>query len=69
MLPGVTMAPRGPEGEARVGDFWQPVFSGFAIALWIGVAVLVVIGYWRTFEKAGHPAGRPSSPSTTCTSS
>ena len=55
ILPGVTMALRGPEREARVGDFWQSVFGGFAAVLWIGVAVLVVIGYWKIFVKAGQP--------------
>ena len=68
ILPGVTMALRGPEREARVGDFWQSVFGGFAAVLWIGVAVLVVIGYRRP-RAAGHPGWAAIIPSTTCTSS
>jgi hypothetical protein len=31
------------------------LFGGFMMLVWLGVMVIVVIGGWRTFEKAGQP--------------
>ena len=39
------------DGSSAVGA----VFSGVAMLFWLAVLVVVVIGGWKVFEKAGHP--------------
>jgi len=39
------------DGSSAVGA----VFSGMAMLFWLAVLVVVVIGGWKVFEKAGHP--------------
>jgi hypothetical protein len=31
------------------------MFGGMALLFWFAVAVVVIIGGWKMFEKAGHP--------------
>ncbi len=31
------------------------LFGGMALLFWLAVAVVVIIGGWKVFEKAGHP--------------
>jgi len=30
-------------------------FGGMGLLFWLAVAVIVIIGGWKVFEKAGHP--------------
>jgi hypothetical protein len=39
------------EGYNPVGA----VFSGVALLFWLAVAVVVIVGGWKMFEKAGQP--------------
>lgn len=36
--------------------------------VYLAIVVLVIAGFWKTFEKAGQPGWERSSPFTTCTS-
>jgi hypothetical protein len=29
--------------------------SGVTIVIWVALAVLIIAGFWKTFQKAGHP--------------
>jgi hypothetical protein len=31
------------------------MFGGMAVLFWFAVAIVVIIGGWKMFEKAGHP--------------
>jgi Family of unknown function (DUF5684) len=40
-----------PYGSNPAGS----IFSGTALLFWLVVAVVLIIGWWKVFEKAGHP--------------
>lgn len=37
------------------GGIFALLFSGFGLVCWLIVAVLMIAGFWKTFEKAGQP--------------
>ena len=38
------------------GDyFWVLCLNGFWMLIWLAIAALTVIGYWKVFTKAGKP--------------
>lgn len=37
------------------GGIFALLFSGFGLVCWLIVAILMIAGFWKTFEKAGQP--------------
>jgi len=37
------------------GNLFAALFGGMALLFWLAVAVVVIIGGWKMFEKAGQP--------------
>ena len=37
------------------GGVFPFLFSGFGMICWLIVVILIIAGYWKTFEKAGQP--------------
>lgn len=39
----------------RGGGAMGALFGGFFMIIWLGVAILTIVGMWKIFEKAGKP--------------
>jgi hypothetical protein len=37
------------------GNLFAGLFGGIAVLFWLAVAVVVIVGGWKMFEKAGQP--------------
>lgn len=37
------------------GGIFGALFGGFSFICWLAVIVLIIAGFWKTFEKAGQP--------------
>ena len=37
------------------GGILAVLFSGIWMVCWLGIMIVIIAGYWKTFEKAGKP--------------
>src|SRR5262245_49189886 len=43
------------DGSAAAAAGIAGLFTGVFLLVWLAVVVLIIAGYWKTFEKAGKP--------------